>query len=65
MKLGEILIRRNIISSQQLQQALKAQDSRNKKIGEILVREGFIEPQQLQEAILEQYWRNKGFWVIN
>jgi len=65
MKLGQILVRKKIISSQQLQQALQVQSSKSQKIGEILIGKGFIQPQQLQEAMLEQQWREKGFWVID
>lgn len=65
MKLGQILIHKNIISSQQLQEALEMQSANSHKIGEILILKGLIQPPQLQEAILEQQWRNQGFWVID
>jgi hypothetical protein len=64
MKLGQILIRRQLISEQQLHEALRLQQFRFRQLGQILVMQGLISPQELQAALEEQHWRRYGFWVI-
>ncbi|WP_287297623.1 hypothetical protein [Moorena sp. SIO2C4] len=65
MQLGKILIRKRIISTNQLNKALEIQSLTGIKLGEILVTKGLIESQDLEQALLEQYWRINWFWVID
>lgn len=65
MKIGEILIRRKLISQAQLDQAIGIQTSCRQKLGELLMFEGSIQPDDLEEALREQYWRQHGYWVID
>jgi hypothetical protein len=64
MKLGEILIKRKLISPGELCEVLAIQPEVNKKIGEILVEQQRIKPVDLYKALQEQHWRNNGYWVI-
>lgn len=51
-RLGDILVGSDRITSEQLQEAIKAQESfRDKKLGEILVEQGVIERSELEEYI--------------
>jgi len=52
--LGEILIKRNIITPDQLTQALKIQKSDNRYIGEILIDLGFMEERDVVVALVIQ-----------
>ena len=52
--LGEILIKRNLINAQQLDQALEVQKKEDCFIGEILVRLGFIEERDVVIALVVQ-----------
>ncbi|NEP89154.1 MAG: hypothetical protein F6K18_21275 [Okeania sp. SIO2C2] len=65
MKIGEILIRRQLISQVQLNQAIDIQTSLHMKLGELLMFQGLIQPQNLEEALNEQYWRENGYWIID
>ncbi|WP_235440912.1 hypothetical protein [Limnoraphis robusta] len=65
MKLGEILIRKQLISLSELEQALTLQSSCSQKLGEILMGQGLIQRGDLEQALKEQYWRQNGFWVID
>ncbi|NEQ73347.1 MAG: hypothetical protein F6K24_17960 [Okeania sp. SIO2D1] len=65
MKIGEILIRRQLISQVQLNQAIDIQTSLHMKLGELLMFQGWIQPQNLEEALNEQYWRQNGYWIID
>ncbi|NES73864.1 MAG: hypothetical protein F6K24_56130 [Okeania sp. SIO2D1] len=65
MKIGEILIRRQLISQVQLNQAIDIQTSLYMKLGELLMFQGLIQPQNLEEALKEQYWRQNGYWIID
>ncbi len=65
MKLGEILLRKKLISSRQLDEAINLQNSKQTMLGEILLQQGLIVNEQLNIALQEQYWRNNGFWVID
>jgi hypothetical protein len=67
MKLGQILVRKGLISEIQLEKAVELQ-SRNtqpKKLGELLMFQGLINSRQLNESLLEQQWRHQGLWVID
>lgn len=64
MQLGEILLRRKLITREQLDQALALQRHRQQKLGEILLSRQLIKRLDLQRALVEQSWRKQGFWVI-
>ena len=63
--LGKILIRKNLISCSQLEQAIALQYSSSQKLGELLMMQGLIQERELEEALKEQYWRRNGFWIID
>ena len=65
VKLGEILVRNNLISLSELEQALKLQSFCSQKLGELLVQQGLIQVRDLEQALKEQYWRRNGYWVID
>jgi len=52
--LGQLLIRRGLISDDQLAGALSEQESTREYLGEILVRRGLLTEAQLTEALAEQ-----------
>ena len=53
-KLGEILVRQNIITRESLEQALSEQEESGSKIGEILVRQNFLSLSQLKFYLRNQ-----------
>lgn len=65
MLLGQILIHKKVISSEQLEIAINQQAKNNVKLGELLIKKGLIVNHQLEEALKEQYWRRNGFWIID
>ncbi|MEM9005591.1 MAG: hypothetical protein AAGE59_18965 [Cyanobacteria bacterium P01_F01_bin.86] len=67
LKFGEILRRRNLITAEKLELALKIQRSSEQtlKLGEILVANNLITQLDLQTVLMEQAWRKHGFWVID
>lgn len=65
MQLGQILLRKHLISPQQLAQTIDIQGQRKEKIGQLFLKKGILKPEQLERALNEQYWRNNGFWVID
>jgi type IV pilus assembly protein PilB len=54
-KLGELLVRDNLISPAQLQQALEEQKKRGGRLGANLTRMGFIKEEELTEFLSKQY----------
>ncbi|MFA4842917.1 MAG: hypothetical protein WC658_03680 [Candidatus Omnitrophota bacterium] len=54
-QLGELLIERGIIKSQQLEKALQQQKERGGLIGEILVELGFAKEEDIAQALTAQY----------
>ena len=54
MKLGEILIERNLITQEDLERALELQKERGDKVGKILVDMGFIAMRDVIAALSEQ-----------
>ncbi|MEL7038280.1 MAG: hypothetical protein AAFO04_22090 [Cyanobacteria bacterium J06592_8] len=64
-KLGEILVRKPLISESQLKQALMFQASYSQQLGRILVEQGLISEHCLEQALREQDWRRNGYWVID
>ncbi len=65
MKIGEILLKRKLISQAQLDQAIEIQASCRQKLGELLLFQGWIQQDDLDEALREQYWRQNGYWIID
>lgn len=65
MKIGEILMRRQLISQFQLAVALKIRVSYRQKLGELLLFKGWIQQYDLEVALMEQYWRQNGYWLID
>ncbi|MBR8829055.1 MAG: hypothetical protein DSM107014_14345 [Gomphosphaeria aponina SAG 52.96 = DSM 107014] len=64
MKLGEILVQKQLISYDQLEEVIAKQQDSKKKLGELLLEEELISRETLTEVLQEQYWRKNGFWVI-
>jgi|GEM_PF-6590615 hypothetical protein len=54
LKLGQILVKKKLISSAQLQDVIQLQNLGKKKLGEILVLQGVIRPEELRKALQEQ-----------
>jgi len=54
-RLGDILVRQNLVTQSQLDSALAAQGSERGMLGQILLRRGLITLNQLGEALAEQY----------
>ncbi|MDD4909922.1 MAG: hypothetical protein PHR44_04495 [Candidatus Omnitrophica bacterium] len=54
-QLGELLIERGVISSQQLEKALSVQKEKGGLIGEILVESGYAREEDIVQALTAQY----------
>jgi hypothetical protein len=54
MHLGEILIKKNLVSEEEIAEVLKIQVSSNRRVGYLLVKMGFIDSDQLMSALAEQ-----------
>jgi type IV pilus assembly protein PilB len=54
-RLGELLVRRNVITSDQLRKALEEQKTRGGRLGSSLVRLGFIKEDELLSFLSAQY----------
>jgi type IV pilus assembly protein PilB len=65
MKLGQILIKKGLISPQDLQQTVQIQPQTDRPLGELLRMKGLISDDELARALQEQQWRQKGYWVID
>ena len=64
MKIGEILLRKKLLSGQQLSKLLIEQQSASRKLGELLLEHGIISEADLAIVLQEQQWRKDGFWII-
>jgi len=53
--LGQLLLWNNIITQEQLEEALKEQKKTNKKLGSILIEKGFVKEDMLNEFLSKQY----------
>ncbi len=53
--LGKILIEKNLISQEDLQEALLAQKSTNLRLGQILVKKGLVTEEDILSALSERY----------
>lgn len=65
MQLGQILMDKKWISSNELEDTIYLQRQESKRLGELLIQQGYIVDEQLDQALKEQYWRKNGFWVID
>lgn len=54
MRLGDLLIKQNVLTEEQLKKALQLQKGSGKKIGEILVENGFITEEMIARALQMQ-----------
>jgi len=54
LKIGELLVKSNLITRNQLMEVLEIQKSSNKKIGEILIEENYISEQEFKEFLAIQ-----------
>lgn len=54
MRIGELLVKSGIITEDQLNEALKNQQTNKKKLGEILIELGYIKPRDLVWILSEQ-----------
>ncbi len=53
--LGQLLLWNNIITQEQLEEALKEQKKTNKKLGSILIEKGFVKEEVLNDFLSKQY----------
>ncbi len=53
--LGQLLLWNNIITQEQLEEALKEQKKTNKKLGSILIEKGFVKEDVLNDFLSKQY----------
>ncbi len=67
MQLGQILVKKRLISSVQLENVVKLQNQnkRSQKLGELFMSQGLITNRQLNDSLLEQRLRLEGLWVID
>ncbi len=54
LRLGELLVKKGLVSLEQIEEALKIQASTGKRLGDILVEKGYI-TRDLLEQVLEEY----------
>lgn len=64
VKIGEILVRRGLITQNQLDRMLQIQRQNAKLLGELLLEQYWICQDDLHHALQEQQWREEGLWVI-
>lgn len=67
MQLGQILVKKKLVSSSQLERMVELQNKtrRSQKLGELFMLQGLITKSQLNDSLLEQQWRSQGLWVID
>lgn len=54
IRLGEILIQQNLLTSEQLEQALAEQKRTGRKLGRVFIESGFVTEKQISEALARQ-----------
>ena len=54
VKIGDLLVEKNKISQEQLDQALKLQSAQGGKVGDILIQQGYIKEKELLKTLAEQ-----------
>jgi murein DD-endopeptidase MepM/ murein hydrolase activator NlpD len=57
-RIGEVLLRRGLITQAQLEQALAQQKQTGLMLGEVLIQHKMINARQLQQALTQQSWQN-------
>ena len=55
IKLGELLVKENLITPQQLQEALQYQKQHGGKLGYNLVKLGFVKDEEITQLLSRQY----------
>src|SRR5512143_616861 len=55
VRLGELLIKANLITQDQLKEALKVQKESNSKLGETLIKLGFVAEEDITECLSQQF----------
>lgn len=55
MRLGDLLVKDQLISQEQLQFALESQTRSGKKLGRVLVDNGFVSEEQISQALAKQF----------
>ncbi len=58
VRVGDVLVRKGLITPEDLAQALLEQQNTSLKLGEVLLQKGLLSRQQLQRGLAEQRWRN-------
>ncbi|MHB8051446.1 MAG: GspE/PulE family protein [Coriobacteriia bacterium] len=53
-RLGEVLLRSGVLTDEQLEEALRAQQSGGSKLGEVLVREGIVDAETIARSLADQ-----------
>ena len=54
LRLGDILLAKGIITSSQIEEALKLQEATGKKLGQVIVDRGWVSEQEILKALSEQ-----------
>ncbi|PSB04822.1 hypothetical protein [Merismopedia glauca] len=62
--LGELLVRKKVITRSQLRECLAVQRQTKQKLGEIILEKRLLSAQEISLILKEQHWRNLGYWVI-
>jgi murein DD-endopeptidase MepM/ murein hydrolase activator NlpD len=60
VRVGDVLVRKGLITPEDLAQALLQQQDTPLKLGEVLIQKGLLSRHQLQTVLAEQRWRNWG-----
>ena len=58
VRIGEVFLKKGLITQAQLEEVLAAQRDSGKKVGDILIQKGLITRKQLDQALTSQYWQN-------
>lgn len=58
VRIGEVFLKKGLITQVQLEEALSVQRDSSKKLGDVLIEKGLITRKQLEEALSSQYWHN-------
>jgi predicted transcriptional regulator len=53
-RLGKVLVKKGLLSEDDLQEILREQKSTNAKLGNILIRKGFVQKEQVEEILVGQ-----------
>ena len=64
IRLGDVLVQKQVITPEELQKALKEQKNRGTKLGETLMSMGFVSEQKMVEVLTEAGIRNYSIWIV-